>query len=131
MVRATVNIEETEHYDLKTLAGGFVVLRRLSYGEKLHRRAMVSKMAVEEGQKKGSMRGEMQLINELATQYDFRNCIVDHNLEDEGPDGELRKLRFDVADDLRKLDPRVGEEIDKLISDMNNFELEEDDGTGN
>ncbi len=122
MVRATVDTEEKIHKDLKSLPEGFVVLKRLSYGEKLHRRAMVSKMQVSSEAKSKNFSGEMQLINEMATQFDFKMCIIDHNLDDE--DGN--KLNFQNVADIRRLDPIVGEEIDELINELNNFEEDED-----
>jgi predicted TIM-barrel fold metal-dependent hydrolase len=128
MVRATVNTEETIRHDLKTLPEGFVVIKRLSYGAKLHRRAMVSKMTIQGNSKGKDFAGEMQLINEAATQYDFAHCIVDHNLDDE----QGRHLNFSNVQDITSLDPRVGEEIDKYINELNNFEDdEEDDAAGN
>ena len=123
MVRATVDTEEIIHHDLKSLPEGFVKIKRLSYGAKLHRRAMVSKMTIQGGGKKSDFAGEMSLINEAATQYDFANCIVDHNLDD----AEGRKLNFKSVQDITSLDPRVGEEIDKYINELNNFEEEDDE----
>lgn len=123
MVRATVNTEEVVHHDLKSLPEGFVKIKRLSYGAKLHRRAMVSKMTIQGNSKGKDFAGEMQLINEAATQYDFAHCIVDHNLDDETG----RKLNFSNVQDITSLDPRVGEEIDKYINELNNFEEDEDD----
>jgi hypothetical protein len=122
MPRATVNLQETERHELKTLNEGYVVLRRLSYGEKLHRRAMVSNMKISSNTKSSDFAGEMQLVNEAATRFDFQTCIVEHNLEDEN--GTV--LDFKKLSDIQKLDPRIGEEIDTLINDMNNFEMEDD-----
>lgn len=121
MPRATANITETERKDLKSLPEGYIVVRRLTYGEKLERRAMTSGMKVEASKNSKDFAGEMQLVNEQATLYDFQRCIVDHNLEDE--DGN--KLNFSNAADIRRLDPRVGEEIDSTLGDLNNFEEEE------
>lgn len=124
MPRATANTEETVRHELKTLPDGFVVIKRLSYGAKLHRRALVSKMTFSGGGKSSDMAGEMQLINEAATQYDFAHCIVEHNLEDETG----RVLDFAKPVDVRSLDPRIGEEIDVAIGELNNFEESEDEG---
>jgi hypothetical protein len=129
MPRATVNINDTIRKDLKTAPpDGYVELRRYSYGEKLDRREMVSKMTMKDdglqGRKSkstGSM--EMQLITAAATQYDFAHCVVDHNLQDETG----RKLNLASPQDIRRLDPRIGEEIDTLIGELNNFEEDEDD----
>lgn len=123
MPRATANIQETVRHDLKSLPEGFIVVRRLNYGEKLERRAMVSSMKVESGKGK-DFQGEMQLVNEQATLFDFQKCIVDHNLEDENGN----KLNFHSATDIRRLDPRVGEEIDDKLGELNNFDADEDAG---
>jgi hypothetical protein len=50
--------------------------------------------------------------------------VVDHNLED--ADG--RKLDFRNLADFDNLDPRIGEEIGKLLDELNNFEDEDDQG---
>jgi hypothetical protein len=125
MVRAVADTMTEEEFKLKSLDGeGWVKLRRLTYGQKLHRRSMVSKMRIEtSGKKSKDFQGEMDLINEKATQYDFANCIIDHNLEDEAG----KKLNFSSIADIQRLDPRVGEEIDTLIGELNNFEENEED----
>lgn len=121
MPRATANIQETERFELKSCPEGFIVARRLTYGEKLERRAMTANMRVEAQKGKKDFAGEMQLVNEKATMYDFQKCIVDHNLEDE--DGN--KLNLGTLNDVRRLDPRIGEEIDNLLGELNNFEEDE------
>lgn len=127
MPRATVNTSDTIRKELKSCPGGYVELRRLSFGEKLTRRAMVSSMKVETGRGR-DFAGEMQLVNERATQFDFQHCIVEHNLEDEGGS----KLSFTSPVHLQMLDPRIGEEIDTYISELNNFEENEgEEGGGN
>jgi hypothetical protein len=63
----------------------------------------------------------MNLVSEQATMFDFERCIVEHNLEDE--DGRL--LNLSSISDVRKLDPRIGEEIDEHLSSLNNFEEDE------
>lgn len=121
MPRATANINETEKRELKSCPpDGFIVVRRLTYGEKLERRAMTSHMKVEAGKGK-DFAGEMQLVNERATLFDFQKCIMEHNLEDE--DGKL--LNLGSAIDIRRLDPRIGEEIDTILGELNNFEEDE------
>jgi len=123
MPRATANIQEVEHIELKSLPEGFIDARRLTYGEKLERRAMVSKMKFASDRKDKDFAGEMNLVNELATVFDFQRCIVDHNLEDE----EGVKLNLGRADVIRSLDPRIGEEIDTKLSELNNWD-EDDEG---
>lgn len=127
MPKATANNNETVRRDLKTLEGGWVEARRLTYGEKLQRRAMVSKMQIGGGKKRSDFAGEMQLVNERATEFDFQRCIVDHNLF--ADDEETIKIDLGSTMGIRSLDPRVGEEIDAFLSELNNFE--EDDEEGN
>lgn len=128
MVLATANSTDTERRDLKTLPGAFVVARRLTYGEKIARREMVSNLRVEAGKGK-DFAGEMQMVSEKATIYDFQRCIVEHNLEKRNPltddPDDLVPLDFGKAVDIRSLDPRVGEEIDNFLSELNNFEEDE------
>lgn len=121
MPKAVTDIGTTEKIELKSCPEGFIVVRRLTYGEKLERRAMVSGMKVEAGKGK-DFAGEMQLMNEKATLYDFQKCIVEHNLEKDD-DGTL--LDFSKVSDIRLLDPRIGEEIETVLGDLNNFEDDE------
>lgn len=123
MPKASSNTAETERHDLKTCPGGFIEARRLTYGEKLQRRAMVSNMRFEASNKSKDFAGEMNLVNEKATVFDFQKCIVDHNLFKD--DEETVKFDLSKIQDIRDLDPRIGEEIDQLLSDLNNFEDDE------
>jgi hypothetical protein len=116
--RATVNLSETRRLELKSLPEGFVELRRMSYGQKLARQEQAVKTSVE--QKKGQTNSKMNLdmLQHASTVFDFRACIVDHNLEDE----KGQKLNLTQVSAIDSLDPRVGEEIATEINDMNNFE---------
>lgn len=108
----------TERFDLKSAEGCYVVLRRMSFGEKLTRQDLV-KLNLEMGGKNKDIKGEMAMANLQATRMDFANCIVEHNLE---KDENGTKFNFTSPDEFRFLDPKVGEEIDTLINKMNNFE---------
>lgn len=123
MPKAVSNNQETFRHDLKSLPEGFVVARRLTYGEKLQRRAMVSGLKIQ-GSKNSDFAGEMNLVNEQATLFDFQRCITEHNLEKDD-NGTL--LDFSNMQDIRALDPRIGEEIDDFLSELNNFEDKDDD----
>lgn len=123
MPKAVANNQDTVRKELKSLPEGYVVLRRLSYGEKLERREMVSGMKVRGGGKSKDFEGELKMVNERATLFDFQRCIVEHNLEKDD-DGTL--LDFQKIQDIKLLDPRVGEEIDGLLSELNNFEEDEE-----
>lgn len=121
MPRATANLEPEDKVELKTCPGGWVVLRRMSYGHKLDRMKHVGKLSVEMGGRGRSTRGEMEMLQKASTLYDFKSCIVDHNLEDENG----TKLNLGAEHDINRLDPRIGEEISALIDALNNFENEE------
>lgn len=129
------NTGEGERFDLRSAPpDGFVVLKRLSYGQQMFRRSLLSKAKMETGgggnrrdrrdKAKQSFTAELELMNEKVTLFEFGNCIVDHNLQD--ANGE--KLDFRNPEHVKILDGRIGEEIDELISDLNNFEAEEDTG---
>jgi hypothetical protein len=114
---------EAEHFDLKSLEGAFVELRRMSFGEKLTRNQNATEMAIERGEGKDS-RTIIDLLQRETAEWEFKNLIVDHNLElSEGQPFDFRQKGM-----LEKLDPRVGEEISTLIGKLNNFE---EDGEGN
>lgn len=125
MPKAT-SVVSSERHELKTLPGGFVEVRRLTYGQKLERKAMTANATMNMDRSKRDVQMMMQLMNENATIFDFKHCIVDHNLEDEGD----RKLDLTTAADIRKLDPRIGEEIEQILDNLNNFE-EDDPELGN
>lgn len=129
---------EGERFELESLKGGFVVLRRLTYGQKMFRRSLLSKARMETGaagnradrraQAKQSFTAELELMNEKVTLFEFQNCIVEHNLEYLDAAGEIKLLDFHRPEDVKKLDGRVGEEIDELITDYNNFEADDETG---
>jgi hypothetical protein len=121
MPQATVDVESTQKFDLKTLPEGFVVLRRMSYGQILQRR-MFTKLEVGGSGKSGDFRGELAMANRKVTEFEFANCIVDHNLEDAGG----RKLNLNLPADFNQLDPKIGQEIEGYITEMNNFEADEE-----
>jgi hypothetical protein len=120
MPRATVNAAVTERHDLKSLPDGYVVLRRLTYGQMVQRRAMM-KLSVETGKNK-DFKGEMAMASEEITRFEFTHAIVEHNLEDESG----RTLNLGSPVDFAALDPRVGTEVETLITKMNNFDDESD-----
>jgi hypothetical protein len=122
MPKATADTVTTDRFELKTLPpDGFVVLRRMSYGQIVQRRAM-SKMTVEAGKGK-SFTGELAMASKEINDFEFKSCVVDHNCEDENGN----KLNLNTPQDINRLDPKVGQEIEKLISDMNSFEDEDEE----
>lgn len=124
MPKATVS-HETHRYDLRTCPGGFVELRQLSYYEMMHRRDIASKMFTEQKVQTGrarqkqspeeTIRAQYEIMNVAIMEFEFKNCIVDHNLEDDSG----IKLDFNNPLTFRMLDPKIGEEIGRLIDDLN------------
>lgn len=131
---ATANLEPEDPKPLKTCPGGWVILRRMTYGQKLDRMKHVGKLSVDMRGKGKGTKGEMEMLQKGSTIYDFQACIVDHNLEknigtEEHPN--IVPLNLKTMVDIDALDPRIGEEISSLIDELNNFETEEGDGQGN
>ncbi len=132
MPRATVS-QDSRRFELKSLSGAFVELRTLSFHEMNSRQEIAGRMYQEakvDTRKKGrkqqrpeqeTIRGYFEIMNVAVTEFEFRNCITDHNLEDEN--GEL--IDFTRPMQAWRLDPKVGAEISKYISEL--IELEEDD----
>lgn len=121
MPKATVSTETTRH-NLVTLPGGFVDLRRLSFGEKQARTDMAMKMAFQGGGGEAASAVAEMSAAEVAF-FEFSRCIVDHNLSRDEDETDL--LNFTKRADFEQLDPRVGDEIDQQISVMNNFDVTE------
>lgn len=119
MPRATISLE-AQHEDLKSLPEGWVELRRMSHGERLHRQDMAMQMSMQANQK--AKTAEMNVVQSQTkvSQFEFKTCIVDHNLEDENG----RKLNFSSPVDFANLDGRIGEEISALIDNMHDWEAD-------
>jgi hypothetical protein len=118
---ATSNTSTTEKKELESLPEGFVIARHLTYGEKIQRRAMTSNMTMKGDSKSKDFDVMMNLANEQATLFDFQHCIVEHNLTDEND----RPLNLGNIADIRKLDGKIGEEIEAFLDELNNFEGDE------
>jgi hypothetical protein len=119
MPRATISTE-TFRRELKTCPGGFVELRQLSWAEMMKRRDIASRMYADVSTKTGpasqeTIRQYMEVVNVAIMEFEFKNCIVDHNLEND--DGVL--LDFSNAMSLQILNPKIGSEIDRYIEELN------------
>jgi len=116
---------EPRHFDLKSAPpDGFVTLRQQSYGERMERQDIVVRMTTETGSDSpdGAIRigGEKvtwEMANFATSLFDFQKSVVDHNITD----ASGRKLNLATAYDLRQLDPRIGEEIEGHIRELNTF----------
>lgn len=117
MPRATVSHTGVRH-DLKSCPGGFVELRQLSYDEILARRDGVTNLSIEREQAEmggDDVRMQINTMQKWAREFDFRNCIRDHNLEDDNG----QPLDFTKSHTFRILDPKIGREIEALIDQLN------------
>jgi hypothetical protein len=113
MPRATVAIDN-ERYELASCPEGFVVVRRMTYGEKLNRTDDMMNMHTS-GAEDGM---QIQMMSKRVALQDFANLVVEHNLTDEND----KPLNFKNAADVLRLDPRIGDEIGQLIDKLNSFE---------
>jgi hypothetical protein len=120
VVTDTAGVKE----DLKSLEGGFVIIKRMTYGQKLIKSQLTMKMRMDMQDKK-KMGADIDLATRAVALWSFANLIEDHNLED----ASGRKLNFRSPADVEALAGKIGEEIDTLIDKHNNFE--EDDETEN
>jgi len=115
MPRATVNINDTRRFELESLPEGFVVLKKMSYGQILQRQEMAMKATMSAQQGQTSAKMEMESAHQAVAIFEMMNCIVDHNLEDENG----TKLDFRIGATTTLLDPLVGQEIGQHIDEMN------------
>jgi hypothetical protein len=127
MPKATVS-QETFRYELETCPGGFVELRQLSYYEMIHRRDIAAKIFTEQKVQTGGrgrrqsqkpveeiVRSELEIMNIAIMEFEFSNCIVNHNLEDDNG----VQLDFKSAMAFKMLDPKIGSEIGRYIDELN------------
>jgi hypothetical protein len=110
--------QDTERFELKSLEGAYVVVRQMSYGEKMLRSGMSGAMKLLKDNKQSDYIGEMSVETQKITLWDFANLIVEHNLQD--IDGS--NLNFKLEGDVRKLSSKIGEEVGICIDKVNNFE---------
>lgn len=123
MPRATNNVLDTHRVDLKTCEGGFVVLRRMTYGQWLKRQEIMMSLQMRSEEAKNGKKGQ-EMVADVAiaglevARYEFATCIAEHNLEDDNG----TPLNFQSAFTIDILDPRIGQEIGEEINKMNTFE---------
>jgi hypothetical protein len=119
-----VVMDEPEHHDLKSLSGGYVKIRRMTYGEKLTSRGFNSKMTMRSQRGQKNVESELKVFDANQELFSFAHCITEHNLEDK--DG--RPLNLTMEADVRKIRSDIAEEITTLMDKLNNFEDEEETG---
>jgi hypothetical protein len=110
MPKATTS-KETTRFELESCEGGYVVLRKMTYGETLKSRELAATFSGSRGRNEA----EMSMGITASAMYMLQRSIVDHNLEDD----EARLLNFNNKADVDKLDPAIAEEVENLIDDLN------------
>jgi hypothetical protein len=125
---ATIDPSDTVRRELKTAPpDGFVVLRPLSYGQILERQDKTLRMRMQarrpqDRKRKGNESDlpevDLLTLTEVGQIHDFSNCIVEHNLTD--ANGSL--LDFSNALTFKVLNPKIAQEIEGYIDELNNPE---------
>jgi hypothetical protein len=90
----------------------------MPYGEWLKRQEMALKMQFT-GTNKADASAAVALANVEVTFFEYKNCVADHNLEDENG----QKLDFRNKLSIINLDPRIGNEISQYITELHEFDL--------
>src|SRR5215831_16323180 len=119
MPRATVSTEP-QNFDLRSCPGGWVKLRRMSYGERLHRQDIAMQMSMEADQRKKTAQMSVTPTQTQVAAFELATCVIDHNLEDE----QGNKLNFKDATSYQLLDGRIGEEISGYIDAMHDWDTD-------
>jgi hypothetical protein len=117
--------------ELKTAPpDGFVMLRRLPYDELLKRREMASKLVTQSSTRRPRNRQEreentrttIELAQVATREYEFANCIADHNLTVGGNPVDFGNPRMA----FKLVAPQVLQEIELYLSELN-LETDEDE----
>lgn len=95
---------------------GYVVVRRMTYGEELQRSAMVTSLTI--GGNSKDMGGQMDLRTDKVALWDFAHLVVEHNFTDENG----VPLNFKNERDVQRLDVVIGKEIGQIIDDFNTIQ---------
>jgi hypothetical protein len=118
MPRATISVEP-EQFELKSCPGGWIKLRRMSYGERLHRQDIAMTMSMQADTRAKSGKMEIKQAQTAVAAFELATCVVDHNLD---RDDAGTKLNFSSPVDVDQLDGRIGEEIAALIEELHDWD---------
>jgi hypothetical protein len=113
---AVITTEPTRK-ELKSLPGAYVVIREMTYGEKIYRSGMTGAMKLLKENKQTDYVGEVSMETQRITLWDFANLVMEHNLQD--TDG--RTLNFKNESDTKKLTAKIGDEVGTYIDEINSF----------
>jgi hypothetical protein len=118
MPKATTSTKP-QRFDLASCPpDGFVELKRMTHGQRLHRQDISMNIAMQQDQRAKTAQMEIAPTQTRVVQYEFQVCIVTHNLQKD--DDSL--FNFDSPQDFAALDPNIGEEISSLIETMHDWQ---------
>ncbi len=105
-----------EQFDLESIEGGWVKLRRLNHGDsnELSGLRIAFTLRGEDKEKDEDASALARTTIKLSRHYSFSRMIVDHNLGKNG-----KKYNFSKRRDVDDLDPVIGDEIANLIDNHN------------
>lgn len=118
--------ENEEKCMLKTCPpDGYVVIKKMNYGQSLQRQDMIAEIAMQmpaDKRSKQDPKMEIKFLQQKTALWEFANLIMDHNLTDTGG----RKLIFSNPNDVMLLQGPIGDEIQQYINKLNSFEDDEE-----
>ncbi len=106
-------------YDLDSIKGGWVKLRRMNHGESNELAGLRVAFTIKGENEDEDAAASARTTIKLSRHYSFNTVILDHNL---GTNGKL--YNFKKRADVDGLDPVIGDEVATLI-DNHNESLEE------
>jgi hypothetical protein len=119
MPKATVSMEPETFLLRHCPPDGFVKLRRMSFGELLASQDMAYKVSAQSQEGSDDPQVGMSITQAAVMEYQFKICIVDHNLED--ANGNKLDFRNNPAH-VHTLDPLIGQDIARKIDLMHRLE---------
>lgn len=105
-------------YDLETIEGGWVKLRRMDHGESNELSGLRVAFQLKGDNEDEDAAASARTTIKLSRHYSFGKVILDHNLGTKGKLYDFKKRR-----DVDNLDPVIGDEVANLI-DKHNETLE-------
>lgn len=118
----------TKRFELKSLPEGYVVVRRMNYGERLLRAQQATRFLMGgDSRDNKSFQGELDIQTSETALWDFAHLVVEHNLQDENE----QLLNFKLKQHVQKLDSAIGEEIGQYIDEWNDVEPESNEEVKN
>jgi hypothetical protein len=134
MPDGTITTEYSDPIPLKSLPpDGYITVRPMPYGRMVKRRDSASRMSMEAATKARGRKAseeEVQKISIETLQYnatveEWAYCIGDHNITDK----HGRKLDFSNPISIDVLSPKVGAEIESILTELNGGDEDLEDFT--